>query len=183
MSDQLPHWKRLDRKTVYQTKFLSLYEDMVELPSGDVFDDYSVASVPDGVIIVATDTEGRLITQVEYKYAVDDVVLNFPAGSVEPGEEPLDVARRELREESGYESDELELVATLYNDYPSKMTHLVHVVRAKNARLVGTPQREATETIGEVRLLIADMSDYGGEFNTTYTVSALALTLPEFLKR
>lgn len=183
MSDQLPRWKRLNRKAIYDTKYLKLYEDTVEFPDGTVADDYSVATVPDGVVVVATDETGALITLGEYKYAIDKTVLNFPAGSFEPGEEAIDVARRELREEAGYESDEIELVNTLYSDYPSKLTHRVFIVRAKNAHKVMDPEHEPSETIGQVRLITSDMQEYGGEFDTTYTVSALALTLPDFLKK
>jgi ADP-ribose pyrophosphatase len=183
VSDSLPHWERQARKTVYDTKYTKVYEDTVLLPNGTVIDDFSVVSFPNGVTVVATDENDQLITMLEYKYAVDDVVLNLPAGSIEPGEEPVDVARRELREEAGYESDELELVKTLYNDYPSKATHLIYIVRAKNARKVGDPKRESTETMGEVRLISADTPNYGGEFNTAYAVAALSFTLPEYLKR
>lgn len=183
MTDQLPHWKRQSRKTIYDTKYLKLYEDTVELPDGNVIDDYSVVSLPSGVIVIATDEQNRLITHHEYKYAVDDVVLNFPSGSVEGDESPIDVAKRELMEEAGYASDEMELIQTIYNDYPSKMTHLIHIVRAKNARKVANPEHEHTETISEVHLITADMPDYGGQFNTAYAIAALALTLPEYLKK
>lgn len=182
MSDELPKWKRQSRKTVYDTKYLKLFEDSVKLPGGAIVDDYSVASLPSGVIVVATDKDNKLITMREYKYAVDDVVLNLPAGSIEQGETPIEVAKRELREESGYCSDEIELVRTLYNDYPSKMTHLIYVVRAKNATKVGQPIHEETETIGDVQLLEPGQID-SNLFNTAYIVSALALTLPEFLEK
>lgn len=161
---------------------MKVYQDTVRLPTGEVVDDYTVASLPSGVVIVATDTEGRLITQFEYKYAIDKVILNLPSGGIEDGLPPLEVAAKELLEETGYVSTDLELIHTVH-EYPSKLDHKLHIVRAKNAVKVQEPEHELTESISEVRLITADMSDYGGIFNTTYNITALALTLPEFLKK
>jgi ADP-ribose pyrophosphatase len=175
-------WKRIKRHTAIDSKYMKVYFDTIELPSGTIIDDFSVATLPSGVVIVATDEKGRLLTQYEYKYAIDTVVLNLPSGSIENGSNPLETAAIELEEETGYVSDDLELVQTLY-EYPSKLDHVLHIVRAKNARKLKDTKHEVTESIGPVRLLSADMDDYGGIFDTTYTVSALALTLPEYLKR
>lgn len=177
----LPHWKRLDRRTVYQTKYLSVFEDTVQFPEGSVADDYSVFTVPDGVVVVATDSDGKLIALEEYKYAIDQVILNVPAGTFEEGEDAVAVATRELREEAGYQSDDVSLVRVLYNDYPSKSTHRIYIVRAKNAYKVADAAHESTETIGSVQLLDVGSVD-ASRFDTSYMVSALALTIPEFLQ-
>ena len=176
------HWKRLSRTTLVDTKFLKVYNDHVQMPTGHIIDDYSIVSMPSGVIIVATDQQGRLLTQFEYKYAIDKTILNLPSGSIEGDEPVLDVAARELLEETGYVSDDLELIQTVY-EYPSKADHVIHIVRAKNAYKSSTTSHEATESIGPVHLLSADMEDYGGIFDTTYNITALALTLPEYLHR
>lgn len=182
MSLKPEKWQQISRKTLLDSKFMKVYEDTVKLPSGAIFDDFTVATLPSGVIVVATDQEGKLITQFEYKYAIDKVILNLPSGSVEKGRSPLEVAALELLEETGYESEELELIQTTY-EYPSKLTHEVHIVRAKNAVKVREVQHEPTESIGDVHLISADMPDFGGVFDTTYNITALALTLPEFLNR
>jgi len=176
------HWKRLDRTTIVDTPFIKLFSDTIELPSGHVIDDYTVVSLPDGVVIVATDEQGRLITQFEYKYAIDRTILNLPSGGALKGESILEVAAKELREETGYVSDDLVLVQSL-SEYPSKQTHAIHIVRARNARKLEETSHEVTEAIGPVNLLSANMDDFGGVFDATYTVAALAITLPEFLKR
>jgi 8-oxo-dGTP pyrophosphatase MutT (NUDIX family) len=175
------HWQRISRDTLIDTKFLKVYQDTVKLPSGDIFDDYTVASLSDGVVIVATDTEGKLITQFEYKYAIDKVILNLPSGGIEENESPIQAAIKELLEETGYTSNEVELVRTMY-EYPSKLDHTLYIVRVKNAQKIQEVSHEPTESISMVNLISADMPDFGGEFNTTYTVAALAVTLPEFLK-
>lgn len=160
---------------------MKVYQDTVKLPSGDILDDYTVASLNSGVVVVATDADGKLITQFEYKYAINQVILNLPSGSIEGSESPLEVAAKELLEETGYKSDDLELIKETY-EYPSKLTHSIYVVRAKNAVKVQDVAHESTESISEVHLISADMKDFGGSFNTTYNISALALTLPEYIR-
>jgi ADP-ribose pyrophosphatase len=179
---KLTKWQRLNRETLFDSKFMKVYRDTIKLPTGHIIDDYTVATMPSGVIIVATDTEGRLITLFEYKYAIDKIILNLPSGGIENDRTPLEVAAIELLEETGYESSELELIKTTY-EYPSKLNHLIHIVRAKNAVKVAEPSHEPTESISAVHLITADMPDYGGDFNTTYNIAALAVTLPEYLNR
>jgi len=175
-------WKRLKRETVLDTKFIKVFNDHVQLPSGHIMDDYSVVSLPSGVVIVATDLEGKLITMHEYKYAVDKTILTLPAGSIEEGEDPLEVAAKELLEETGYTSNDMKLVQEAY-EYPSKLSHSQFIVRARNARKSSVVKHEASEDISPVGLISADMDDYGGEFDSMYNIAALALTLPEYLER
>ncbi len=165
-------WKRLARKTVYETKFIGVYEDTVELENGRVFDDYSTIQFSDSVVIVATDFEGRLIAIREYKYAVDKVILGLPAGGIEQGHNAIYTARKELLEETGYEGDEGEVIHMVHN-YPSKVAHNEYTVRIRNARKVTETAHEETESIESTELI--EPADIKPElFEGSYSISALA---------
>lgn len=182
-SSSVDLWKKLKRRTILSTPFIDVWEDTVQLPNGHVIEDYSLVNLGDGVLIVATDEEDNLITFREYKYAANDILLGFPGGGVNADETPIQAAARELLEETGYESIELEYVAPLHV-YPSKIVHMNHIVRAKNARRIAKPEHEVTESIGEIELVpLSDIArlQKEGVLNATYLLAALALTMPEYL--
>ncbi len=140
------HWQRLDRKIVYDSKFLKVYEDKVRLSNGKEIDDYTVVEKPSIVMVVATDTEGNVIVMREYKYAADETMLVLPAGHKKSDEDPVDAARRELLEETGFGGGSFEEVGIL-RDYPTKDLHEVYVVRAVGVSRKAGTQHEDTESI------------------------------------
>ncbi|HZE87488.1 MAG TPA: NUDIX hydrolase [Methylomirabilota bacterium] len=139
-------WKLIDRKKVYDSKFVKVYEDKVELPNGKVLDDYTVIEKPSIVMVVATDENNNVIILNEYKYAAGDTLLSLPAGHKKENEEPGAAAKRELLEETGFSTDEIEEIGILH-DYPTKDLHKVFVVRAKNIRKTNETNHEETEII------------------------------------
>jgi|TARA_B100001250_G_C19665284_1_gene728952 ADP-ribose pyrophosphatase len=178
-------WKRLSRKVIYETKFLRLYEDTVQLPGGDIIDNYSVVSTGDSVVVVATDENDNVLLFPEYKYPIDQEILCFPAGGIDSDESPINAAKRELREETGYDSDDIEILGESY-DYPSKVQHKDYIVRIRNVRKMTDITHEATESIGELILTpISDINELwrSGKFKSTHMASALAYAFPEQLVR
>lgn len=168
-------WRRIDRKTVYATPFVSVYEDIIELDNKKVINDFSVVEFRDGVVIVATDTQGKLIAIDEYKYAVDKTLRILPAGGIEEGSTPEETAMKELQEETGYVGGGAEVVRKFY-EYPSKLPHVTYVVRIYNAKKVKETEHEETELISAVHLMDFNESAIS-QFETSVNVSALYVTL------
>lgn len=98
-------WKTLSRRTVFQgNRFLSVEHHEVQLPNGRVINDWTWVKLPEYACILARTGENTFLYFRQTKYAFPDPVLAPPGGYLEPGELPLDGAKRELLEETGYAS-------------------------------------------------------------------------------
>ena len=69
---------------------------------------------PGAVAIVPVKGDGRVVLVRQYRYAVGEALLEIPAGTLGPGEDPLDAARRELQEETGYKAKRFDLLVGFY---------------------------------------------------------------------
>ena len=100
-------WKTLARHTILEKPpFLIVENHEVELPDGQVIPDWSWIITPDFVNVVAITEENKFLCFRQMKYGIEGVSLAPVGGFIEPNETPLAAARRELREETGYEASE-----------------------------------------------------------------------------
>src|SRR5688500_18574588 len=92
--------QRIDSEQVFAGSLLDVRRDRVRLPDGhEATREYIVH--PGAVLIVPLLDDGRLVVERQFRYANNAVFIEFPAGTLDPGEAPLDTAKRELREEAG----------------------------------------------------------------------------------
>ena len=140
-------WKLINSKKLIDNKWLAVTKDQVELPNGKVIDDFYSVTIADAVAIVALDSSGNIILKKEYKYATGEELIEIPAGMIEPNEtDSLEVAKRELLEETGYESSEW----TYFGDTiesSSKLTNRMHIYLAQNCRKVSEQKLDETEIL------------------------------------
>ncbi len=92
----------LSSQRIYDGKILNLRVDEVELSSQGHRACREVVEHKDAVAILARDSQGKFLMVRQFRYAVGDQLLEIPAGLIEPGEDPLEAAQRELREETGH---------------------------------------------------------------------------------
>ena len=104
MTRDLRPWKLLGSREIFVVpRRLSVSAHAVELPGGRRYEPYYRVDLPDQAWVAATAEDGRFICQRQYKHGPERISLTLPGGIVDPGEEPLAAARRELLEETGYE--------------------------------------------------------------------------------
>lgn len=95
----------LDHVEVLKGHFLHAFRDQVRLPNGDITTREYVVH-PGAVMIIAMLDDGRLVMERQYRYPVKQVMIEFPAGKLDAGEDRLACAQRELLEETGYRAKE-----------------------------------------------------------------------------
>lgn len=126
-------WKRKSFKTVYKSKFFELRDEVCETETGLTVPKYYVIDFPDWVQSVALNDKDELILVDQYRYPGVGNFLEFPGGSSDPSrkEDPMDAAKRELLEETGYESNDWSSIGFHYPN-PALMGNRCHVYIAKN---------------------------------------------------
>ena len=98
-------WKQVSKKTILDySKFLKVEEHCVELPDGRKIEEWPWIITPDYVNILTVAEDGQFIFFRQMRYSLQSVSLAPVGGYIEPGEDPLDCAKRELLEETGYEA-------------------------------------------------------------------------------
>lgn len=170
-------WKVLGRKKVFDSNFLKVYEEKVRLPSGKIVENYTVVEKPSVVMVVATDVNEGLLVLREYKHGVRKVLLTLPAGHTRENESVIEAAKREVEEEIGGTGGVFKEIGVLY-DYPSKDSHAVFVVRAKDVVISKVPQRETTELISTYTFSIPEVKRQiqRGEWHASSALAALTMS-------
>ena len=130
---------------------------------------------PGAVLVIAVDSDDRLVMIRNFRVSIDRWLLEFCAGKLEPGELPEQAARRELIEECGCEAGSLTLVGDFLTS-PGFCDERIHVFLARDLRDTGR-QLEPGERIEVVRLTIDELEVKmrSGEFEDGKSIAALTL--------
>ncbi|MCB0202125.1 MAG: NUDIX hydrolase [Anaerolineae bacterium] len=172
-------WKTLSRRTILNhSKYLTVEEHTVELPDGRVIPDWPWITTPDYVNVAAMDSDGRFLIFRQNKYGIDGTSFAPVGGYLEPGEDPLAAARRELLEETGYAAgDWIDLGRYVVGGNRGIATGYLYL--ARGAARVADPDADDLE---EMELLFLSRDEVeaalkAGEFKVLSWATAMALAL------
>ena len=114
---------RIAGALAYDGSFLKVNRDSVRLPDGAVTHREYILH-PGAVVILPLLDDGRVLLERQFRYPLGKVFIEFPAGKIDPGEDILACARRELQEETGYTASDWRFVATIHNAIAYSDEHL-----------------------------------------------------------
>ena len=165
-------WEEIRTEHIVQDEWIDFRRSAYRFPDGSVFEPYYSYSRRDYVVIVASDEEGNYLCVRQYRQGIREVTTEFPAGGIERkdgreygagrgpdvAENAMTAAKRELREETGYDSEEWEHLITV----PSNATladNYAYIFRAKNCRKAFGQDLDETEFLNVGKLTAQEIEE------------------------
>lgn len=104
---------KVSGETIYKGALLHVKRDMVRLPDGRSAPREYIDH-PGAVTIIALTDDNQLVLERQFRYPLQRELIELPAGKMEPGEDPLEAGKRELKEETGYVATEWTHLTTIH---------------------------------------------------------------------
>ncbi|WP_159634448.1 NUDIX hydrolase [Sphingobacterium composti Ten et al. 2007 non Yoo et al. 2007] len=152
-------WKLLESKYIIQRPWATLRVDKLELPNGNIKDEYYVLEYPTWVNMVAITEDGNVLFVKQYRHGADQIMIELPAGVVEDDEEPKVAARRELLEETGYAFDSIEYICELFAN-PATSGNLTYTYLLTGGKKVQEQELDSSEDIEVVEMSIEESKQF-----------------------
>lgn len=183
-------WKEISTEHIIQDEWIDFRKSAYRFPDGSVFEPFYSYSRRDYVVIVASDVDGNFLCVRQFRQGIKKVTTEFPAGGIErkdgkeygegkdlSAENALLAAKRELLEETGYESDEWKHLLTV----PSNATmadNYAHLYVAGNCRRVSEQSLDETEFLNVMLFSVQEIEEMidQGEFQQAIHIMAWLLS-------
>lgn len=150
-------WRTLARREIARSDpWVRLWAEDVQLPDGRVVQGFSTIDMPDHAVVVALTPDGEVVISRNYKHGPRRVCINLPAGYLEPGEEPLAAAQRELLEETGYTADNWLPLGSFFED-GNRGCGRAFLFLARGARQVAEPDSDDLEELTVELMPLAEL--------------------------
>ncbi len=172
-------WKTVSKETILQPgKFLTVENHTIELPDGQIISNWPWLITPDYINVVAITEDKQFLCFRQIKYAVGDITLALVGGYLEPGEEPLAAAQRELLEETGYQSSNWTGLGAFAVD-GNRGAGTAHLFLARGARHVTKAKADDLEKQQLLHLSQTEIEAalIAGEFKVLSWTTGLALAM------
>lgn len=146
MENDCKKWKIINSDYIIKRPWLTARKDKVELFDGRIIEEYYVLEYPDWVNVIAITKEGEFVMEKQYRHGLGIHSIELPCGVIEKGESPIDAAKRELLEETGYGNGEWSKLMTIAPN-PGSMNNLTHCFLAVGVEKISKQSLDDTEEL------------------------------------
>lgn len=174
-------WKVLNTEEIFKSGLFRLRMDKCKLPDGRIMPRYFTFEFPDWVQAVAVTKSGELVMLTQYRHSAENEFIEIPGGSTDPNttEDPLEAAKRELLEETGYTSSKWQCVGVHYPN-PALQTNRIHTYLALDCEKTAEPSLDPYEDLEVMLMSAKDVYEkaHKGEVTHSLILASLFLAQP-----
>lgn len=124
---------KIQSEIVFEGTFLKVRNDTIRLPDGKISSREYIRH-PGAVVVLPLFEDNSVLLERQFRYPLNRVFIEFPAGKIDPGEDSLATAKRELQEETGYTASDWKFVCTIHNAIAYSNEYLdIFVARGLNS--------------------------------------------------
>ncbi|WP_340104046.1 NUDIX hydrolase [Rhodohalobacter sp. 8-1] len=157
-----PKWDVIKDKKVYETPIFSLHEKKVQPDDGTDAANFYVLNAPEWINVIALTDDNDVVLVEQYRHGVDETTLEIPGGMVDEGEEPIDAAKRELLEETGFESGSWENLGKVSSN-PAILSNFTHIFLATHCEKTSPQQTDGHEDIKVHSMPLKEFLNFANE--------------------
>lgn len=155
---------QVDTAVAYEGHFLKVQKDTIRLPDGKTTKREYIKH-PGAVVILPLFEDGSVLLERQFRYPLQDVFIEYPAGKIDPNEDSMECAKRELQEETGYTATDWKFVCTIHNAIAYSDEHLdIFLARGLTA---GKSQLDEGEFLETFKATVPEMLQWIREGKVT----------------
>ena len=167
------HWDKKQSELVADCRIFKVFKNRFRHPIRQEEGDFYEIDAPDWITVVAVTENQELVTVRQFRFGIEDLSLEVPAGLMEPDEDALETAQRELREETGFVGEDAQLLGWVYPN-PAIQNNRCFVVALKNARQVAETDWDEHEELQTQLIPLNEVAQrmQEGEFRHSLSICA-----------
>ncbi|WP_068671948.1 NUDIX hydrolase [Oceanobacillus sp. Castelsardo] len=174
--------KTIKSEKIFDGKIVQLQVDEVQLPNGKT-SQREIIKHPGAVAVIAITKENKIVFVEQYRKPLEKSLIEIPAGKLEPGENPMIAAIRELEEETGYSTNSLSFVTSFYTS-PGFANELLHIYITNDIKKLDNPRpADDDEFVELVELTLDEAKQYVEEERIHDAKTAYAVLYLHALER